>query len=66
MEHQQADTPKIGRPATGQMPKRYFRVGEDDWAKIVAAAKASEETTSEYLRRVAMKDAAKVLKPHGG
>ena len=58
----QVDKPKIGRPATGQTPKRYFRMNEEDWAKVVAAAEASGETASEYLRRVLLKDATRVLK----
>lgn len=56
------DRPKIGRPATGQMPQRIFRMDEASWAKIVAAAEASGETTSEYLRRVALKDSERVLR----
>ena len=58
----QADKPKRGRPATGQMPMRYFRIGDADWQQIESAASASNETTSEYMRRVLLKDSTRVLK----
>ena len=56
------DKPKVGRPPTGVTPKRYFRMAHEDWIQIESAAKASGETTSEYIRRVILKDSAKVLK----
>lgn len=62
MEHKTTTKPKIGRPATGQIPQRIFRMGEEDWAKIAAAAEASGETVSVYIRRVLLKDAGRVLK----
>jgi hypothetical protein len=58
----ETDKPKIGRPATGQMPKRYFRMNDDGWQQIESAAIASGESTSEYVRRVLLKDSVKVLK----
>lgn len=51
-----------GRPATGQMPKRYFRMGDDDWQQIESAASASDQTVSEYVRSVLMNHAARILK----
>ena len=57
--------PKIGRPATGQMPQRIFRMGDEDWQQVVSAAAALGETTSEYARRVLLKNAAIVLKRIG-
>lgn len=39
-----------GRPATGQTPKRYFRMDNDSYAAIEAAAQAAEQTTSEFIR----------------
>ncbi len=60
---QHTDKPKLGRPATGQIKMRNFRMGDDEWETVKAAAEASGETTSAYLRRVALKDAARVLKP---
>ena len=53
---------KAGRPATGQTPKRYFRIKDEAWDKIVAAADFHGGTISEYLRRVLVTDAEKVLK----
>ena len=51
-----------GRPATGQTPKRYFRMDDEPWQQIVDAAISSGETTSEYIRRILLRNAAKVLK----
>ena len=59
---QDTGKPKIGRPATGQIRMRNFRMGDDEWETVKSAAEAMGETTSAYLRRVALKDAAKVLK----
>lgn len=50
-----------GRPATGQTPKRYFRADDETWAQIVRAAELSDETASEYMRRVLAKDANRVI-----
>lgn len=51
------DKPKMGRPATGQMPKRYFRMDDEDFQRIEAAAASNDETTSGYIRRVLLRDA---------
>jgi uncharacterized protein (DUF1778 family) len=51
-----------GRPATGQTPKRYFRMDDDGWAQVENAAVASGETTSEYVRNVLLKDASRILR----
>jgi hypothetical protein len=50
-----------GRPATGQTPKRYFRMDKEAWARIVRAAQLTGETTSEYVRRVLERDAGRVI-----
>jgi hypothetical protein len=50
-----------GRPATGKTPKRYFRMDDDSWADVVSASEASGETTSEYVRKVLLRDAKRVL-----
>ena len=50
-----------GRPATGQTPKRYFRADDETWTQIVRAAALSDETASEYIRRVLAKDATRVI-----
>jgi hypothetical protein len=50
-----------GRPATGLTPKRYFRMDDDSWAEVVKASEATQESTSEYVRRVLLRDAKRVL-----
>jgi hypothetical protein len=52
---------KPGRPATGQMPRRIFRMDDESWAEVVKASEAEQETTSEYVRRVLLRDAKRVL-----
>lgn len=54
------ETKKLGRPATGQTPKRYFRMGDEDWGQVVEASSTCDETASEYVRRVLLKDAQRV------
>jgi hypothetical protein len=41
---------KPGRPATGQTPKRIFRMDDKGWATVEAAAQAAGVTTSEWVR----------------
>jgi hypothetical protein len=41
---------KPGRPATGQTPKRYFRMDDDGWTAIEKAAEAAGVTTSKWVR----------------
>lgn len=62
---QRTHKPKIGRPATGQMPQRIFRMDDDNWAQVVAAAEETGETVSVYVRRVLLRDAVRVLKASG-
>ena len=50
-----------GRPATGKTPMRYFRMDDESWSQIVNAAQQREESTSEYIRRVMLRDAKRVL-----
>jgi hypothetical protein len=56
-----------GRPATGQTPKRYFRMDDDGWAAVEAAAKARDQDTSSYIRSVLLASATRILgrKPAG-
>jgi len=54
--------PKMGRPATGQTPKRIFRMADDDWTQVEQAAQSLGETTSEFVRRVLLKSARSILK----
>jgi uncharacterized protein (DUF1778 family) len=46
-----------GRPATGQMPKRYFRMDDDDWAAVESAAHAAAKTVSEFIRETILRAA---------
>ena len=48
---------KRGRPATGQTPKRYFRMDAEGWAAIEQAAKASGRTVSEFIRETLLRAA---------
>jgi hypothetical protein len=50
-----------GRPATGLTPKRYFRMDDDSWAEVVRASEAANQTTSEYVRTVLLRDAKRML-----
>lgn len=54
--------PKMGRPPTGQMPMRYFRMDDEDWQQIESAASLLGETTSKYIRRILLKSSAADLK----
>lgn len=49
-----------GRPATGQTPKRYFRMDDESWALVEAAAKERGEDVSSYVRRVLLANAKRV------
>ena len=51
-----------GRPATGQMPKRYFRADNALWEAVVAAAEMKGKTTSEYIRIVLERNVRRVLR----
>jgi uncharacterized protein (DUF1778 family) len=39
-----------GRPATGQMPKRYFRMDDESWKAVENAAEATGQTVSDFIR----------------
>jgi predicted HicB family RNase H-like nuclease len=43
---------RIGRPPTGQTPKRIFRMDDEGWQAVEAAARAAGVTTSEWVREV--------------
>jgi uncharacterized protein (DUF1778 family) len=49
-----------GRPATGETPKRYFRMDDESWGLIEAAAKAQGEDVSSYVRRVLLASAKRI------
>lgn len=50
-----------GRPATGQTPKRYFRMDDESWSTVEAAAQSQGEDTSSYIRRVLLASAKRIL-----
>lgn len=43
-----------GRPATGETPKQYFRMSNEDFGRVRKAAQDCGENTSVYIRRVLM------------
>jgi hypothetical protein len=49
-----------GRPATGQTPKRYFRMSDDDWARVENAAVLAGVNVSEWVRECLLKAARRV------
>ena len=51
-----------GRPATGQTPKRYFRMGDDEWAFVQQAANAKGKTVSAFVRDTILRAARRVVK----
>jgi uncharacterized protein (DUF1778 family) len=51
-----------GRPATGQMPKRYFRMDDEGWETVSRAAEARGETVSDFARRALLNSAKRALK----
>lgn len=51
-----------GRPATGQMPKRYFRMDDEGWETVTEAAEARGESISDFVRRVLLNSAKRALK----
>jgi hypothetical protein len=51
-----------GRPATGQTPKRYFRMDDEAWQQVVKAAEARGESVSDYVRQTLLKSARAVLR----
>ena len=59
MDKSQKPPPKLprGRPATGQTPKRYFRMSDDDWKLVEQAAVQQGETVSEFVRAALLKAA---------
>lgn len=55
-----------GRPATGETPKRYFRMSDEEYAQVIEAAQCRDESVSAYIRNVLIRDSKrdskKVLK----
>ena len=51
-----------GRPATGQTPKRYFRMDDEGWELVAKAAEARGESVSDYVRRTLLKSARAALR----
>lgn len=44
------------------MPKRYFRMADDEYQQLCDAAESKGETTSAYIRRVMLKSAQSILR----
>ena len=57
--------PQRGRPATGQMPKRYLRMNDEDWRDVEEAADAAGESTSAYIRRVLLENIKRTARKNG-
>ena len=53
---------KPGRPATGETPKRIFRMGDSDWAEVESAARKLGVTNSVFVRDTLLKAARRVAK----
>lgn len=54
-----------GRPATGETPKRVFRMGQEDWEQAQFAAKLEERNMSEHIRTSIETETSRVFKKHG-
>ena len=52
--------PKMGRPATGQTPKRYFRMDDAAWGLVEQAATANGQTVSDFVRETLLRAARRV------
>lgn len=52
-------SPVRGRPRTGQMPLRNIRIGDELWASVNAAAERAGVATSEWIRGVLSRAAAR-------
>ena len=56
------EKPKMGRPATGITPKRYFRLDDEAWAEIERAAADRGKTISEFVRETLLRAAKRTPK----
>ena len=54
--------PGPGRPATGQMPKRYFRMDDESWTRVGEAADASGQTVSDFIREALLRAVKRAVK----
>lgn len=51
-----------GRPATGQTPKRYFRMDDEAWGLVEQAAERAGVTISDWIRERLIKAAKRESK----
>jgi len=51
-----------GRPATGQTPKRYFRMDDESWSRIERAAEVRGESISDFVREALLRAAKRSTK----
>lgn len=56
-------SPKIGRPATGQVPQRQIRATDEQWTAWDRAAAAAGVTRSEWMRQILDRAARRKRKP---
>ena len=56
---------KKGRPATGETPKRSFRMADEDWDAAKRAAKLDDRPLSEHVRVGVVNETERVMKKHG-
>ena len=66
MDEPKAPPRPRGRPATGQTPKRYFRMSVDEYGLVGKAAKQKGKTISEFIRSTLVSAAQRVLKRNSG
>ena len=54
-----------GRPATGQTPKRYFRMDDDSYGLVIQAAEKRGLTVSDFIRGLLLKAVGKTSDKKG-
>lgn len=56
-----------GRPATGQRPKRHYRIADDEYAILQEAANSEcNGNVSDFVRSAALTAAKRILKNSAG
>lgn len=56
---------KVGRPATGETPKRAIRIADEDWEAANEAAGLEQISISEHVRNGLVKETKRVKDKHG-
>lgn len=52
--------PRLGRPPTGETPKRYFRAPDSLWSEVAALAKQRGETITAFVLRAVEREVRRV------